>query len=479
MKEKIPLTTALGELWNSLFTDARENTPLTLEAQQEISTGGDFSRLGNYEATAHKLKAEEIDAIRQTQSKGFWVVDIDPNALPKNSFGCVYDDQTIGRMLGSPMNGYGFPVRVDSTAAAQTAGSNTPYWRTVTVEKPGNWVKIEFLPARASRTLEPENIVNPVSVPFSGDIQNTDVLTNTDQYTDSIAVQAGQRTVLVDFETPSATPHIARHGTIFKTYFSNLLISFSQLNVRIRITIGFNSEIHDHNHKEETLHLFGGQGLTTDSPIHPVPFCINDYDVVGSGYAGTSNNGVQWPNGISSPVYLPLIFTPRKYRPVTLAPGNIPNGIGIVYITNIRVSMTALDVPNPIFADIDLVQMKLDNALQPLYLIKRFASIHGHFPPKDPAANLNWQVFTGEQSFQTPIRVSLRPNEALVLRIIGPNLGGAPNGYVKFSVNGWSFGDLSGKPATFGFNCIPYETEYQFKEHPFPQDLDTGGFPRR
>lgn len=440
------------DFWSNLI-DAGLGMPTTVEGIHATSGGS----LEAFQSTSHKLDSNEIDAIKQTQSKGFRVIDIDPNAFTKEEAFCVYDDATLARIVGVAVSGYGFSAQVDSTAAPTVSGSPRPYWRTLQLEIPGNYLRVEFLPARVTpgRYSEVDPAENPVSILP----QNTNLIGNTDQYT-GVAAEAGRRTMLLDFETPSSTPLIVSDGDEFKTMFSTVLFTFKQLNVRIRLTIGYNSEITSRNTKETNLSLFGGFGLTKGSPIHPTPFCVSDRDVNATNYQGVTAS--------NAPGYINLIYSPDY--PGSLV--GVPIGLGIFFITGFTVTTTNyVTSPTTQWYDVELVQAKVNVLTVPTYVIKRFCGV----TVKNDGA-------TSVVEFNEPIRVTLRPLECLALRTsfcYSPgNAAYDPQTGIKFQVTGYSFGNFSGEDIS-GIPKCPLQVNYFYKEHPFPQDLDTVDMPRR
>lgn len=445
-----------SEFWSNLVSVGL-GMPTNAQALQRAN-GGTF---GAFNSTSHKLDAEEIDAIKQTQSKGFKVIDIDPNALNKEDFFCVYDESTLARLIGAEFSGWGTPnTQVDTLAPPSANGSPRPYWRTVNIDLPGNFLKIEFLPARTTETRE--FTLSPDENPISLVPQNTNDIGNTDQYSSS-AITAGKRTCLVDFETPTPTPHLARHGTIFKTYFSSFFFTFKQMNVRIRLTIGYNSEIQEETNKESTLALFGGYGLTTDSPTHPITYCLTDRDVNTVGYEGIAFQAL--------PQYANLVFSAYE-GPFT----ENPMGLSLFYITEfsgMSFFLTPSENANAFFVgELELVHVKLD-ALQVNidYPIKRLASL--------TLSASNSQRNMSNVRPSEPIRVSLRPGEALALRYSG-SWGTSPTTTTlfKFQIHGYTFGNWSGSDLS-GIPRTPFFTELCYREHPFPQDVATRNMPRR
>lgn len=447
-----------AEFWENIIDVGLNKTPVTLEGLQKAS-GGEFKK---FDAVSHQLSADEIDAIRQSQSKGFQVIDIDPNALDKENYFCCYDDSTLSQIVGVPVNGYGIvpAVAVDSTSAPNPAGSPRPYWRTVEFSNPGTFLMVKFLPVRAlpGRT----SSTSPDENPYAGEPQNTDMSDASDQFFGNVGHTAGGRTVLIDFEKPSKSPLLASDGTCFKSFFSSFFVTFKQMNVRIRLIVGYNSEISETEKKEETLHMFGGQGLTKGSPVHPVNFCFTDHDLT----PGTFE-GINPPNALT---YGLLLWCPPRFNNSVA-----PAGLGLVYLTGLTCHgylRSGIPTTVPDGFEFEVLQVKLDALLNVVSVIKKFTSTVAHFqfPGGGPMMS--------EQNFTAPIRVNLRPFEGLAIRTIPLHVSDGVDRRIKFSLRGYGFGSFIGTPSTVPA-VAPFQINYFFKENPFPQDVDTVDLPRR
>lgn len=458
---------SLGDVWSKVFSSTN-SFPVNSE---QARRGGTF--LKNID-TSHELEAAKIDAIRATQSKGFRVIDIDPNAVERDGNLGVYSDDIVSSILGDPNNGFGQNVRIDDEGPAKTGGTARPYLRTLQFEIPGTYLKVEFLPARTTTTTQPNNqaLQNPVQIIP----QNTDQTQNGGQFF-SMGDAAGRRAVLIDFETTTPTPHLARHGQEYRTYFSSFYISFYQLNVRIRLTIGFNSEQRVVHHKEQNLETFGGHGLFTDSPIHPVPFCLTAGDVPeGPSTFSKNPKGINWFNLPIGANYYNLIFSRSTLVPG--APNTAGEGLSVFYLTGFNSSLFGSVTTT--YADfnmsgiVELLICGYDTAdpRTVTNIIKKVCSF-------DLMGNLTCQNYGGQGAasvnFNRPIRITLRPGECLALRVISKTrtLAGSTNeARLWFSLNGYMFGNLVEYTLDSDFYGM-YWCSRSYTEHPFPQDVDT------
>ena len=465
------LDLGIGNLWTSFkgFLGFSDN-PKALDwmTEQNIDNLGSLAPLESWNEyggreltdTSHTLDTDAINSIRQTQSRGFKVIDIDPNLLDKSEFFCVYGDDILSRLLGTDIQ----PSSSQQVDSIVNGNSPRQYWRSIQFDESGTYLKIEFMPARRSGIGSP----NPSSLcnnPTNDIPQNTNDQFNGDQYSYSPYI-AGTRGILVDFEAPTQAPHFTNDEIEFHTTFSGFILSFRQLSVPIRITIGYNSKVSSKNEKEKSLHLFGGEGLVRKSLIHPTAFCLTDKDVNRSVYSG-----------VPLTTYTSTLRYDNLLMNSDLAGGLVEYnwGVSIFYITGFtaRIWESWLSTPTQLSNyDIELVQMKMNSIFVPTTVIKRIASIN---------CNSNILIPVGYQSnelasasIKEPVRVSLRSMECLALRcvpIVSTSIG-VTNRFLKFQVSGYSFGLFDSESGT------PYNMTYRFTEHPFPQDLATYNFPR-
>lgn len=463
---------ALAEFWGDIIGGIFP-VPTTIEASRPASAS-----LKNLESESIKLKADEINAIRAQANKGFRVIDIDPNLTTKDEFPFLYKASTVARLFGEDDTLYSFPIagtlRVDS-ATVNTSGSGypNPYWRTFQIEAVGDWVKIEFLPAR--------NRPFAVSPPYYNASQvvpqNTNLITNTDQYYGNATYFASGAQVMLDFENVSEAPHIVKNGSEFFGYFTNLVLSFKQMNCMIRVTVGFNSRISEPDRKDSGLAFIGDRGLVNAPRLNPTPFSISHRD---SSNAIEQTQGII-PDALGNPRVVPLVFNNQ----VSTVFSSVSDGIASLYITSFRALVYPITNTPTDFTfsyDVELIQYKLDPAFATaLYSIKRLATL-SCFGVTTVLANTA-QTSATELSAQIsdPIRVSLRQNEALCLRLIPSILALPADTYyrVKFAVDGYTFGSFRASNPASTVPFLPLRTGIVFQDHPFPCDSDTVALPRR
>jgi len=470
------LDLGIGNLWTSFkgFLGFSDN-PKALDwmSEQNVDNLGtlqpidSWSDYGGRELTdtGHTLDSDLINSIRQTQSRGFKVIDIDPNLLDKSEFFCVYGDDILSRLLGTDIQ----PTSLQQVDSISNGNSPRQYWRSIQFDEPGTYLKIEFMPARRAGLGNPSNAtlnINPLSITPS----DTNDQFNGDQYSYSPYI-AGTRGILIDFENPTQAPHFTNDEIEFHTNFSSFILSLRQLSVPVRITIGYNSKVVAKNEKEKSLHLFGGEGLTRKSLIHPTAFCLTDKDVNVASYSGvnisTYYNSIKYDNLICN-----------SYQGPAGSPDAEGYGVSVFYITGFSAFLYEILSGTPSFTelfDVELVHMKMSSLFVPTTVNKRLCGVtlqaswltSSHIPTVHANA-----VIT------EPIRVSLRPNECLALRVIpviATNDVAITSRLLKFQMNGYTFGSFSNATLSAG---VPYNTNYRFTEHPFPQDLSTYSLPR-
>lgn len=449
------LATINNSFWNSLFTDNKA-FPTNFE---EIHRGGQLQKA---DLTEGLIDAEQINAIKQQQVRPLRVIDIDPNSVDKESGWCVYGDDVLSRMFGPTQNGYGINARIDNEGASTVSGRPTPYARTLQFDIPGNWLKVEFLPARTQgqgRVVQTSLLENPVNtIP-----QNTNLTENNGQFF-GMGEAAGSRALLLDFESVSATPLLVEDGAEFENYFSGFFLTFYQLNVRIRITIGYNSKTKQEVFKEPNLYMFGGRGLTTKSPIHPIWYSVTDREVEITNTLGIVLSASGTRN---------IIFNIDRPAPSTPGDGY---GNALLYISSFSSMLwqaTALAGSHGVY-DIEILQMGIDLLYNPTNVIKRltaFTLVCNGVGGNAGSVNGNY----GVKNFSQPIRVNLRPMECIGLRWT-QIVASSATARLKFNLEGYTFGTFTG--SGLAGTSAPFFMNTMYSENPFPQDMDTQDLPR-
>lgn len=428
---------------NSMFTS--EGIRRGLEMDSQVSQ-------------AHKLKAEEIDAIKQTNSKGFRIIDIDPNQLNRSDYMCSYTQEQILAFIGNDYAFEGGAFRYDNSGAS-TAGSTTiPYWRTINIPIAGNFLKIEILPARTiDNFIVPFDPTNPVSyVNVNSDPQNTSV--------QEIAVlNAAKTNILLDFETITSNPHIVKNGDIFETYFTNLYITVKQMNCRIRIIIGSNSKISSIYQKPVNLSLWDNGGFTRQETPHSSPFCFTDHQQNAIDFTGAQV--------ASSTVYFSLI----RNSPVFTGVASSSNaGVVVLFITDFGgYSYAKYGGDFVSVCDCQLVICEYNQSIDPhtpTSVVKVVASFSHTYRAIGVANGVGMSQSDQGNAISEPIRIVLQSGQGLFVRQMPVYKTAIQDIFVKYHVNGYMVGGFA-PTIPFGYAV------HRFTDHPFPMDNASAGFP--
>lgn len=409
---------------------------------------------------AHKMRAEEIDAIKQLNSKGFRVFDIDPNQLTRTEYMCVYDQVQIQRFVGVENQYEGGVSRIDNTGSPTANSTVNSYWRTVQFDIPGNFLRIEFLPARIAESNGASSFglagaINGNQTNITP--QNTDVPT-------FVTSAAAKRVVLLDFENPSDAPFYVNDGDSFKTSFSKVLITLKQMNVKIRVIIGYNSEIRSEQQPPTNLYLWKGEGFTKNSSSTPSPYCITDADVTTTTYEGVAMGATTQSFALAMPD--PVVGTQLQ---------NV--GVSVLYINSFTGMAYQKVTTDAIFqCQWELFIANVDTVGTVLSMVKRLAMFSQSHSMIGGANGVGFSTPNHGPNWNEPLRVCLKPGQALAIRLIPLYRSAAFTFYMKFEVSGYVMGRLSG--SGLSGTATPFLTQTYYREHPYPQDNDTSYFPR-
>lgn len=444
-------------LTTSEFVQKYGNSMFTSEG---IRRGGEMD---SQISRSHQLKAEEIDAIKQTNSKGFRILDIDPNQLSRSEYMCSYTQEQLLSIVGSDYAFEGGVFRYDNTGAATANSTTIPYWRTIAINVPGNFLKIEILPARSiDDQVVPADNSNPSSyVNVNSQPQNTnepEIATHT----------AAKTPILLDFETITSNPHFVKNGDCFETYFTTIYLTVKQMNCRIRVIIGSNSKITSTYQKPVNLSLWDSGGFTRQETPHPVPFCFTDHEQNAASFTGVAV--------ASSTIYWPVFLNYPAYRFNGMASGFFNNlGVGAVFITDFGgYSYAQYGGDFVSVVDCQLVIGEVDvnvNPTVPTTIIKTIASFSHTYRAVGAANGVGMSQSDQGNALSEPIRVTLKSGQALFIRQMPVYKSAIQDIYVKYHINGYIIGGLS---QNGNLDCL----SHRFTDHPFPFDNNTDGFPR-
>lgn len=416
-------------------------------------------------ATQFDLSSDEIQGIIQKSQKGFQIIDIQPNVLSRTENFCVLTDDRLIELIGSQNEGAGSGATVDNQTSTY---STAPYWRSVQLPLQGNYLKIEYLPTIAQGVdcyYAPANNIQNAYY----DAQNCD---STFQIQDAHRY-AGSRMVLLNFEDVNQKPIIVEDGQEFFGYFTNVILTFKQLSPRIRVTVGFNTSIRNSkDNKPTNLHLWGTSGILDKNQLNPIPFCISEKDI--SSYS--DGNGIEVQNGVTNPVEENLIWTNNNSYSGS---NKYPNGVGVFWITDLDFSVWQ---SNPSITDSTVEYWDLELFIYDIgsaSLIKRLAcrtcGISQWYNAGFGSIGVNY--IKDNVSIKEPIRVVLKPNQALRMRLTSAFLnGGSTIRRGKFSMSGYSIGRLIGAGAS-GLNT-PFNLNLKLTDNPYNSDFDYQYQPR-
>lgn len=501
---------------SSLFDFLKGNSrpSFTIESQRQSLGLGPLSAP---QTTPHEQSTDTIAAIQQKNSKGFRVIDINPNNCDRASFYPSLNQQDLVELLG-PENCLG-SAGAEFEDGSGDFYSTLPYWRTVQLSISGNFFKVEFLPARIN-----DDHSNIGVAGVSQITDNTKVSGASDDGTDFSAKHATDKIFLIQFEDNTSTPLIAKHGDSFKTDFTNVYISFKQNLPRFRITIGSNSEIANVDDRSANMQIaYGpGYGLFNNPVIHPVSFCITDRDlnsfqapagfVAGQGVFGGSGSSfgadlIQNIPTVLNRCYVAL-GTPGSTRDLsreqwlnsagantsytsdqTLASCNISggafqannneqNGMAIGWITgftaNIGASIPAAYAGSQVEVILEIIEYSTN--FSSISIVKRLASVSAMV---SGGGNGSVSLAFLSAPLKESIRFCLLQSQALRILIINTGTEGVGiSAFTKFSITGYFMGRLSGLGTSSGFAVAPFAPAIKFTENPYPMDQATSNMPR-
>lgn len=493
-------------------------TPTSLwAALKEFATGQTFSpdaqaaRLGikmqTPEKTVHEQAAEALIDIQRKNSKGYQIIDINPNILDRDDYFPQIEINTLVELFGpeavSTLSGY----YEDATIAPPY--STAPYWRTIEIPISGNFLKVDYLPVRTNDNVS----FTPGGYTIPDKTNKTD---NSDSFLDFSPKHAGDQILLLQFQDTQGAPHIAKPGQVYKSEFTTVFLTFKAFGPRIRVTIGSNSTIEEDVDRSANMDLAcgPGYGLFNDPYMHGVPFCITDQDLNAiqnptsfGAYTSTSGATVSadlisnFPQilnrcykvgGANSDLQIQQYTNLYQYTndgtsaTCAIAGGTwtadnfFRNGMSIGWITGFNASAslyvnTATDYQA--FLDIGLEVVRYNASGSTVTVVRRLCMV-----PLMLGVNVSGSIGQDSKEVQlaTPIRYTLRPREAIrifVKNTVFTGLG-AINAQVKFSVQGYSLGALAGIGTKSGFAVCPFDHKIKVTENPYPLDQSYSNNPR-
>lgn len=369
------------------------------------------------------LEAEKLNAIRQKQSRGFTIIDINPGLLTEQEAVCNLPYEFL-------FDGTGF--------MPNQTGSVAKNFRTVPLDISGNFLKIEYIYENNQRS----NILSGSVLPPKTNIKYVESLETVDGefdlktgQTESSFDQFARNKIFVGFGDNIQKPHIVtRSGDYFNTYFNSLSLTFNIGCPKIRITIGFNSEKHDGPNVaavNSNLEMTGAGRMFSDLDSVMTPFCLTEYD-----------------NGTSGKYYLTQSIGTTLVQPLIQNTGYNYNsstdynqrslGYSLIYINRIRFhAQKGSDaIPTYMRVNIYLSNFLIPPIIGPAIQTKRVHSFTLFLSDRGP--NLDYGVYQLEM--KNAIRVII-PNGNLLLMETAITGGAGVVGY-DFSIDGYAYGEL-------------------------------------
>lgn len=392
-------------------------------------------------ADPYSRNADEINSIAQSGARGFRTFDIDPNALSREQFGCVVDISTLSDLTGYELRGVQQGWNVES--------DQLPFWRTVSLGANGNWIKIEYLPSRVNDALS-FDLKHPdwTALPEfpSPTVPGTE---DTLSPYSPIVKWASSRIVIAQFDDTASAPIVIRPGETVKIPFNTVYLTFKVWSPRIRVTVGYNSEISssfDERVMNSKVAYGPGYGLFDKPYIHAVPFEIETEDLGDPDDLITLNFG-----------------NPTFTEELIVNAANSPNGDGLCcgWLTHLNVSAW-LETPGTnaqgrvevFIANFPFTTKRRRLLSMPLML----------WPGGGSERQVNLRMEPRE-----PVRFTIHSGECLVIRFeVFPNAGGFDVD-CRFSLGGYVWGGLGGV-LTVGEYLTPFVPLIRLTEEPYPMD---------
>lgn len=455
--------------WKKLFASTQQATGFT--PAQIRKNSGQPMMPERIEENAYELEAKKLEAIKQQSSKGFQIFDINPNNIEREDAFCAYPPDVMTTMIGTESvnsisaAGAG-DLYYDNSTGVFSNGAPVilPYWRSIYIPVAGNFLKVEYLPARIGtdtgdfntnknsnqriqNSTEPQNTTEKDFYDFYAPFSPT--------YFNANKV-ASDRIIFLDFNEPTDKPIIIKHGERVKNYFNGVWLTFKQDSPRIRVTIGFNSEISTVDDRPQNLHLWRGHGLMNDSFINPVPFCISNFEVA-------DTFGLQ----TTGPVIEHCIFANPTARSTWEQ-----NGLSVFWITNFLCDYLFASTDNLVSGVRFILYVKSLGTVASKFVtgsVKIKKLLDRTVIKQSQPGSVGMPNFIGE-----PLRVTLRRETGLFLRIIPQYGSGSSAQWTNyFTLEGYSMGPIQNYLLSAeSVPRNPFVTRYKLGENPYPIDLD-------
>ncbi len=434
---------ALANLFDNLFgwvNESLEGRFTTLDAQREKmleeNPDLDIKNLND----GYQLEVDRLNAIQQQSSKGFQVVDINPGKLDPLAYPLTLPYEFI-------FDGTNFMPDAN--------GSFVKNFRSVNIPIAGTFLKIEYIYENNGGgnfgydqwpnpfpTIKPYKEIQ-YGQAFGDPIQGeADLITGQAAWT---LDQFARTKVFIDFGTNSGKPHIvSQAGKVFKTYFNEVNITLNIGAPKIRVTIGFNSEVHESANASAInakMALTGSARLLNDSDTVLSPFCLSDMNVPPTSPAP---GGQFLATTATNQIYSEELLKNTSY---SFSPGppyeTVSYGYNVMWISRIYLNLQVSTAGNTNYFRASL---SVWNPLAPVVNgISQTKLVHT-FLLKLTDTNTKEYIFEPSE----PIRVVIPAGFALKLTFAyyGPTSVGQEGYIYSYSLDGYSYGEI--QTTTFG-----------------------------
>lgn len=461
-----PLVGDIKEAFDSILGESKviSTSIESIRSQQNLK-----SDVVNYSEQDRQLDADRLIAIKQSTSKGFRVLDINPNIMSKADFFCKYQDDVLRQYVGNENVVETGTVKFDNVGSPNNgANVQAPYWRSIEIPIQGSFLKIEFLPIRQNQSVG-QSATQPTQFSSNTDPQNTTSEVN-GAYFVSPEISS-TNIILLDFENITISPLIVKNGMVYKTYFNSIILTFKQLSPLIRVTIGVESEIVDESTPPQSLSLWDAKSFLDSTLQAPKPFCITDKDF--SGTYGLRTDLLP----VGTPVYYQVITNPKS----TVSPTGplVDRGMAIFWLTEFSAFMSSAIFPDAVNSSVQTFDVELfiidTSNLPTLNVLERVAAVSCSFICGTGQFGPNSSQF----QFNEPIRVCLKANQALYIRMlpVTRTMTGTTQIWLKWHIAGYCYGSLNAITDGTGINVGPYVPSKLLVENPYAADLVKYGVP--
>lgn len=444
-------------LWSQLtpLDDMSQGSPL-IEGIQ----GESMAPLSPSRGSPYDVSVDKINEIVRSGKKGFQTFDINPFTLTYDNFKCRINSQVLWELIE-------YEPEVENYGGDDSLIKLS--WRTVPIEVSGTWMKVEFLPSRKNYS----NTINDITQSGVADsktlnynpsqISSSTTDNPADQPMDNaLQDRNSSRQILIQFEGSDSPVLIAKHGETFKLPFNKVFVSMRQTSPRIRIVIGYNSEIINNENERASnmsLSMSPGIGLWNSPTMYPVPFSMN-WKGIPFLSSGSANFLDSTASGIKIYTVIDQSATVTYPVPPVGPFHRVLNGIAILWVTSFNYTFLNTSFANRTFlTEIYAGGVTVGNDYTQGKTVYTKVGVSG---PATDSINV-------EVSFSTPVRIVLKPLDSLKIRMV-MGTGGTPGSAEwAWSMTGYTLGKLHRVDFPKATDAFPFYLN-TLSENPFPDD---------